>query len=577
MSSRGKACTLLALAVVLEGCDLFDSSSGNHDSTEPPITPSDLLVYRSDPAPSLLYKLDSEGASTLLSDTAGTQSVDSTYAVSPDARLVAYSYQLEGGMTALAIKRLEDNAAQQPELVARSDLYTPIQWLPDSRGLVYSTFSSEAFASGLFMAVVGESAPLELIGSSLGAQARMEVELSPDGSRLALLAEYFTGLDDLVPESAALYLLELGDTPTTALLATAEGDANTFKLAWSPDGSVLAWQRRYRSEALAPGIPNNRPVGPLMLADAAGDSQVLGDIDGDTGWVPWTWLGPAMILVTDLDRGFEVIGTDGGLVTSHTTSGNRKVVVSPDNHHLAFLDRNPSGRGTAVHALDLRSGVYSVLGPASSELIFSGVFEDSRLRWSPAGAYLAWNVKPSSFLEHWENLTGELYVHDFGAHLTRQVSAELALHEQQYPSDDFFTWLPDSVALDYLAHTATGYELVVMDMSPGLMQIVGEVATVACRVERAWHNDSQILWNACGEGVYLSSRQHDGTFTATQVLDDDIRRMVVTGNRALAVMQPAAVSDDNTDAAWQAYDFSRGHLQELQGTTGTTCCGLLLQ
>ena len=92
-----------------------------------------------------------------------------------------------------------------------------------------------------------------------------------------------------------------------------------------------------------------------------------------------------------------------------------------------------------------------------------------------------------------------------------------------------------------------------------------------------------MLWVRCGEGAYLS-RLWDGKFDESQVLTWDggtqAVKLMLTGNRALAVMQPLVQVEGDTDivsADWQSRDFKLGRLQVVEGTGGTGCCGTLLQ
>ncbi|MDH4040785.1 MAG: hypothetical protein OEV88_09030, partial [Gammaproteobacteria bacterium] len=54
------------VALALLGCDGSGSSSGG--GSDPPAAATDLLVYRSYPNPAQLYKLDTRGRATQLSD-----------------------------------------------------------------------------------------------------------------------------------------------------------------------------------------------------------------------------------------------------------------------------------------------------------------------------------------------------------------------------------------------------------------------------------------------------------------------------------------------------------------------------
>ncbi len=559
-----------ALATVcLGGCDGSGSSSSGQEP-ETPVAPLDLLVYKQDSS-SRLYKLDSLGGSTLLSE----GMLKSDYAISPDGRYIAFADSLADGQAALTILSSTENTPEQagPNYPGEADL--SIQWQPDSQGVVYSVYDRSGFVSYLYRVRLGETEPVELIGSNAGARARLQVEQSKDGSRLAVLAEYYSSASDFLPDSAALYLLESSNPGTVRLIGTAEGDANSFKFAWSPSGNDLVYQRRLRTDPVAPSIPDNYPAGALMLMDASGTGRLIRQARGDRDWTYLAWLDPTRLLIRTTD--LEVIDTAGNLVTSHTITGNSEMVISPDHRRLAFLDRGVDDGHPAVYMLELESGEYRELGPASSDFLIGGAFEDSKLRWSPHGSYLAWNVKPSPFGPDWQTLVGGLYVYDVGSTATQLVSENLALHNQHYLSDGLFAWLPEGHTLDYVVRREAGYALAVVDIASGDTRVVGELPSVSCGVQRAWRDRAQILWNDCGDGVYLSYSKQNGSFTASRVADWDVWRMVTTADREFVIMQAVDDMSSLWGAPWQVFDFDQDGLQELAGTGGTICCGTVLR
>ncbi|MEE4144860.1 MAG: hypothetical protein V2I26_08680, partial [Halieaceae bacterium] len=515
--------------VCISGCDGSGSSSSGQEP-ETPAAPLDLLVYEQDIS-SRLYKLDSLGRSTLLSE----GMLKSDYAISPDGRYIAFADSLADGQAAITILSPTENNPEQAGSDYPPEAYLSIQWQPDSQGVVYSVYDASEFVSYLYLSTLGETEPVELIGSNLGALARLQVEQSYDGSRLAVLVEYYSAESDSLPESAALYLLELLNPETMSLIGTAEGDANSFKFAWSPYGNDLVYQRRLRTDPVAPSIPDNYPAGALMLMDASGTSRLIREAQGDTDWTYLAWLDPTRLLIRTTD--LEVINIAGNLLTSHTITGNSEMEISPDHRRLAFLDKSATDGHPAVYMLELESGEYRELGPASSDFLIGGAFEDSKVRWSPHGSYLAWNVKPSPFGPDWQTMVGGLYVYDVGSTTTQLVSENLALHDQHYLSDGFFAWLPEGRSLDYVVRREAGYELAVVDIASGDTRAVGELPSVNCGVQRVWRDQAQILWNACDDGVYLSSSKQSGSFTTSRVADWDVWRMVTTADREFVIMQ----------------------------------------
>lgn len=570
---------LLGLGLVLMlvvGCDGSGSSSG-HDSKQQ-VGATDLLLYsRWDPSDAL-YKLDTRGQSVLLSDAVGTQGVD-TYAVSPNKERVAFPYHLESGQTALAIKRLENNQLESPNPVLDGDVYLWIRWLPDSSALVYrsiefTTFDFTTFVSLLYRATIGEPDPDELFWSNLGAQARLNFEPSADGSRLAVVAEYFDYQDTDTPASAALYLLDLARGGTPVLIEGAAGVANSFRFVWSPGATQLAWQQWYRTVSGGPGLSNDHPTGPLMLTDGAGDTRVLRDMISEENWATWTWLNPSRILVYRSygQGGFEVIRTNGELLVSHhATPLIGRLVPSPDGRKVAFLARTEGVAGPEVYLLAPETGEYRVLGPGSRYYVGAGLYHDSVLQWSADGQWLAWNRRTGEV-----NDRDDLYVHDVRSAQTRVVTQDLAVHLSNL--DIWFSWLPEGAVLDYVVTAENGFEFGVTDLVTNDTRVVGDMATTSCGVNRAWHSNSEVLWNRCGQGVYVTELI-SGTFIARRLLDGDVQEMTLTANRAFAVMQPTTQGGGDAlwDATWQAYTFNEDRLQELTGTGGAICCGTLLQ
>jgi hypothetical protein len=556
-------------AMLLQGCGLSGSSS-DHDSSPPPSAPSDLLLYLAD-ATSLLYKINTMGESVLLSDVAGTQGVDFYYAVSPDLQRVAFVYSLDSGQLALAIKQIESGELETPNPVMDAQAVWPPQWLPDSSGLIYGVSGFDSSLSSLYLATVGEESPVELISVDLGERARLSFEISADGSRLAVVSQNFATADDFVPASSSLYLLDLTTPPQAVLIETATGDANSFKFAWSPYANELVYQRRLVTEPLSPGFSNNHPVGPLLLLDAGGASRTLREVD-DEGWVSWVWLSAEQILVAPQGQ-FTIIATDGSLVASHTSTGNGRIVPSLDSRQLAFLDWT-AGVGPEVYALEIETGEYRVLGPGSSYFVIHRSFDDSSLVWSADGDWLAWNRDIDR-----SNQMGELAAYDFQIAQRRVLTSEMA----QFASvtSNWFSWLPQGHALEFIASTGDGFQFTVTDLTSDQTRVVGDLAATSCTVQRVWPTNDQVIWNRCGDGVFVSRQKKDGSFAGSRLIDQDIRTLKLTENRQIAVMQASGIDGENPwgnwDATWRAYLLGSDSLQELAGTGGSVCCGTLLQ
>ena len=578
--SNRNPCLLPVLAMLLGGA-LLTACDGNSGSSgrppPPPLGKADVLVYQSaaaDGIPARLYKVNRSGESVLLSGAAGEASV-TIHAVSPDTERVAYGYPLGNGQSALVIQSLVSGEPVPPALVVEGGVLR-LQWLPDAQGLVYvCVVSGEAgFTQTLYLAKPGDPDPVQLIGTDLGKNGVLDFALSADGGRVAVAINYFDvtgGISPEVPESAALYLVDLSAHTGPSLIETATGDANSFKLAWSPHASELAYQRRLLTPYTSGSISTNHPVGPMRLLDAQGQSHALREIAIDEGWTPWTWLGAGQILVS----GFQVISSDGSLLASRDITGGGKVVPSPDRQRLAFVDKVDGGEPQA-YILDLATGEYRVAGPASSIFVYRCCL-DSELAWSADGSWLAWN-RDLDF----EQTTGELYAHNIDSGETRTVAPDLGSNGQLSPLPRV-SWLPEGNVLDYVVRTSSGFAYTTADLESRKTVTVGNLSALGCTVKLGWPSNREALWNRCGDGLYLSGIGKNESVTRTRLLDREVYSWAfgLTANRQIAVMQPVdVVADDpgNTPAPnWQMYDAIEQRMIELDGTSGSTCCGTLLQ
>ncbi len=517
-----------------------------------------MLVYQtqSPGEPSRLYKVNRQGESTLLSGAAGEASVE-RYAISPDTGQLAFVYGLAAGQSGLAVIDLATGEAVRPTLMIGGAVVSP-QWLPDSQGLLYSVADSQGITGSLFLVRPLESDPVKLVETDPATGSRLaEVAVSADSSRAAVLISEYGPTDSDVPTFSSLYLLDLAAAAEPALVADTTGDANTFGFSWSPAGRQLLYQQRQYIGLTFIGNRTWFPAGPLVVLGADGIGRAIADYEDN---LQLHWLDAQRILVAFFDR-FDVLTADGRQLATHTRVGEWQVVPSPDGTLLAFLDRTADNT-VAAHVLSLDTGEARIAGQASSLFLRHQSFDDSVLHWSPDGLWLAWNRKMEG-----DPTVAEFYAHEISTGNTRLLTTNFA----GFPG--YSPWLPEGHTPGYPVRAGAVLELTVTDLDSGSAIVIGEAAdSLTCYPSGAWASNHKVLWDSCGDGVYLSRIAGDGAVTGTRVLDRDTAGFALTDNRQIALMQPLAQGGDGSPDGPVAnrfiYDFIEQRLMELGGTQG---------
>jgi Tol biopolymer transport system component len=528
---------------------------------EPLFVREGVLVYLSDSDQSKLYKLNRHGESTLLSNIAGIESITS-HKVSPDGKQVAFVYTADTGQSALALSQLDSDEPEAPESVSHGRVASRFWWLPDSKRLLYYEDDDGDERFSLFLATVGEQSPVELIELD----KIPTLSLSSDSSRAILYGSYYADPRDFDPESSFLYLVDLSGDVEPLLNEIASVSANTFYYAWSPEGNELIYQRRSDTGIRYPGFPTNVSAGPLVLIDGQGKSRILREVDGNQA-LGFKWLRADRILVT-VEPGFEIIGLDGSLQSAEALQSY--LVLAPDGRKLAYLNYT-SEIGTEVVLLDIETGESRILG-LGHYYWSSGGGPRSTLRWSADSAWLVWN----RIVDPFGNPVRVLNAHNIETSETQTLTQQYAHNTLSYVRTP---WLPTGNVLSYPEQTDEGFGFVVTDLESESRWVVGEIISDGfCPPSAAWPTNDEVLWNRCGEGVYLSRLNWDGSVEETRVLDRDVIEMRLTDNREIVVMQPK--SGDRSpyhSENWYLYDFREDLLLELEGTGGASCCGTFLQ
>ncbi|MEZ5502175.1 MAG: hypothetical protein R3E50_05790 [Halioglobus sp.] len=496
------------------------------------------------------------------------------YQVAPDTTQIVYWYLSDERHTALNVMRLDTGDMKRHSTELDGVLATPLTWLPDASGFIYTVRSSD-HTQTLFLARSGAEDPVKLFETPPDVE-ELRHAVSADGA--AVTVDFSTR--NPTGNQASLYLIDLGK-PGDAVLVDSEltdpYHAMRFEVAWSPYANELVYHATPDGSLPPPtGTPAVTPdIRPFMLYRADGSRQALGD---PSDYAPASWLSADRFLV-DLDTSFQILDTGGRPPVSHRKRSWSQPVPSPDRRKVAFLDDTAAG-DAQVHVMDCYSGVVAVVGQGSS--FFNGLFVptfDSELRWSPDGSWLAWNRSlDGRFLP--ESGNNELYAYEVGSSTTRLITAELASTAPRYPLVQV-TWLPEGNVLNYLVHSATGYEITLTDLAAGTTLVIADMAELNCWLLRAWPTNGEVLWNHCGDGVYLSTIDNGGSVESTRLLAGDIGSLVLTDDRETAVMQRFSFGNVEPPGAanrnWRLYDISGQRLHELAETSAIPCCGSLVQ
>jgi Tol biopolymer transport system component len=224
------------------------------------------------------------------------------------------------------------------------------------------------------------------------------VSWSPDGSRIAFR---------LFNDAAGIYLMNRDGSGLTQLVELPRdrgvGMGFSAALDWSPDGSQLAYS-----------YPHNDVQAPLYVVDTAdGDVRNLTGpdaADGVTHTVAWSPDGSAIAFVRTATGGLPrgstlfVMNADGTAVRQLPTGSEPNPQVtgiawSPDGSMLAFTQEMGDAADPAPHRRVLRvvnadgTGLRDLTAPLDGGCC-NWVSPDERLAWSPDGtsvAFLRWD------------------------------------------------------------------------------------------------------------------------------------------------------------------------------------------
>ncbi len=221
--------------------------------------------------------------------------------------------------------------------------------------------------------------------------------------------------------------------------------------AWSPDGAVLAYERR----PVWADAPNLDPkAGRIWLLDLAkGKERPLFDYDVPLHSPVWAPSGEKLAYVSPMLPGFEVVELAGGELQQFGNEWGATPVWSPDNQSLIAPELMLAGESLVVRLarIDLADeGLLDISGD-------DDFVKDVGPAWSPGGGWIAFGRQ---FLDE------ERWTPGRQIWLTRPDGSEAYELWAEPMADHFgFAWRPDGGALAYSRNDMTEGPQPVPDVS----------------------------------------------------------------------------------------------------------------
>jgi hypothetical protein len=237
--------------------------------------------------------------------------------------------------------------------------------------------------------------------------------------------------------------------------------------AWSPDGHLLAYEKR----EIWGGAPNLDPrASRIWLLDLARDrARPLFDYDVPLNSPLWAPQGQRLAYLSPLAGGIEVLDLATGELSQFPNEWEGAPAWSPDGQDLALSELVLAGEGWVVHLLriDVDGGDWLELGGEAE------MAQDVAPAWSPGGGWIAFGRQ---FLDEDRWTPGRQIW------LTRPDGSEAYPLWEEPMADHFgFSWRPDGGALAYVrsdlsegAQPMPQVEIWVMDLAQRKAFLVGE-------------------------------------------------------------------------------------------------------
>jgi Tol biopolymer transport system component len=306
---------------------------------------------------------------------------------------------------------LEPGIADQ---AARSTTREPLGWTFRTRSPRLLLQRDEPDGAGVLLLVdAAGSNTRELLREPGGIT---DMAVAPDGSQ-ALITVPRT------PERSALLLVNLEDGTTRPLVDAP--DVSASAAAWSPNGSLIAFERRLVQDGTRgePAIwlaqPDGTSFGPVTEASQAGTRPV---------WSPDS----SRLAFTEGTSQTVTIYAFTSMFQTFTDSSGEPVAWSPDSVALIYVDAQGALRQANLETDTTR------------EIVVTPGVSYSTPAWSPDGAWVAVVQQPSP------TAAGALWL------LRPDSSEQRQLTDPDGASDSQPGWSPDSQRLGFLRTSSDG-------------------------------------------------------------------------------------------------------------------------
>ena len=422
----GGASSLPTLRLVWSGADVDSSGAISPDGR--------LLAYVNwDTGDLAMRDLQSGQSHTVTSKSKGGWLVSSDFAFSPrwspDGKWLAYAwYDEKRDVSELRVTDLSGKNVRVVRSEPGGRGGFPVGWFPDGTALLVTV--TQANRTAEIVRVALDNGEARVVRKIAGI-ASSRVCLSPDGRYIAFDARADSNSLDM----DVFVMPSSGGLPTPVL----SGPYDDRLFGWTPDGRriLAASSRSGAYDAWLVQIDEGRASGsPLLLRKDFGLVAPIGLSPGGAFYfVPD--LAVRDVMLVDWDQQTQKATSAPRLASEHYTGATRLGVWSYDGRRLAYLvDRgNSRPADTRVRIRDLETGVERTLADVNGAVY--------RLAWSPDGTSVAMTVRRPPSLPFCQivNATSGQLIREFAG--SRSGEGVYA-----------FTWGPDVNVAFYLAAAA---------------------------------------------------------------------------------------------------------------------------